>query len=212
VARLCSYELDLAAVTPPHRWHLCGTGQLRNGNRSGDPSTAPRCGAKTKAADAKPCLYEINERVVVKGVARVNVVKPMWRDIPFYPCPSRGCLNDPDNNLRAPYGGRNAAHADFGYACKMDEPSLLREIAKVAWLMTKIGLSLVSAMGLMFLLFRRHPLLGIYAFWGLFLAGFAAFGGWTVYKDKKRDFEWRKRDEERHLEWNEARARRDKSA
>lgn len=28
---------------------------LRNGNPSGDPSTAPRCGARTRRADGRPC-------------------------------------------------------------------------------------------------------------------------------------------------------------
>jgi hypothetical protein len=28
---------------------------LRNSNRSGDPSTAPRCGARTRKADGGPC-------------------------------------------------------------------------------------------------------------------------------------------------------------
>jgi hypothetical protein len=28
---------------------------IRNGNRSGDPSTAPRCGARTRRADGRSC-------------------------------------------------------------------------------------------------------------------------------------------------------------
>src|SRR4051812_32954265 len=48
-------QLDLQAVVQAHRQNLCGTGQLRNGNRSGDPSTAPRCGAKTRAGHACLC-------------------------------------------------------------------------------------------------------------------------------------------------------------
>jgi hypothetical protein len=44
----------------PHANRLPGTGQLRNGNRPGNPGNAPRCGAKTRSG--APC----------KGAAMLN--------------------------------------------------------------------------------------------------------------------------------------------
>ena len=95
----------------------------------------------------------------------------------------------------------------------MEEPSLLREIGKVAWFMTKLIVALVSVVGFFALLFRRHPLLGYGVFWGLVFVGQIIFYGWMNYKkNKKKDLEWRKRDEERDRQWNSARTRRENSA
>ncbi len=48
-------RLDLVAVVKPDRTDAYLPGQLRNGNRSGDPATAPRCGAKTRAGSPCQC-------------------------------------------------------------------------------------------------------------------------------------------------------------
>lgn len=44
------------------------SGNLRNGNPSGDPSSAPRCGARTRTPDKRPCRAP-----AVKGRARCRM-------------------------------------------------------------------------------------------------------------------------------------------
>ena len=71
----------------------------------------------------------------------------------------------------------------------MEEPRPVREIGKVAWLMTKLGLGLAAVLGALLLLSRGAPDYRRFRFCALLLAGIAVFGGWTVYKDKKKEFE-----------------------
>lgn len=94
----------------------------------------------------------------------------------------------------------------------MEEPSLIREIGKVAWIFAKVTLAVAAAGSLLFVLFRHNVSLGIYVFCALIVGAEIVFCGWTSYKDKKRDLEWRRQNEESDRQWNEARNRLDKSA
>ena len=61
----------------------------------------------------------------------------------------------------------------------MEEPSLVREIGKVAWLVARViggGAALFAAV---FVVFREHPVAGVSVFYGLILAGIIIFAGWS---------------------------------
>lgn len=129
--------------------------------------------------------------------------------------PSRGSKPRHRNRVAFFPVGRNTAAA-CGFpalpadlkSVLMDEPDLIREIGKVAWIFFRVALAVFALGSLLFFLFRRNPVLGTVVLLGAVIV----FIGWTNYKDKKRDLEWRRRDEERDREWNDARRRLDKSA
>jgi len=94
----------------------------------------------------------------------------------------------------------------------MEEPSLAREIGKVAWLVAKVMGGGAALFGAVFFVFRDHPLIGISVLYGLIIAGMIVYVGWWTYNSKKKQREFWMSDEQRDPEWKEAQARRDKSA
>jgi hypothetical protein len=94
----------------------------------------------------------------------------------------------------------------------MEEPSLIREIGKVAWFMLRIVTGLSAVAVLLAVAFQHNLWLGTVLFCTLILSGQCILTGWMNYKSKKKDLEWRLRDEQRDREWNEAPARRERSA
>jgi len=104
----------------------------------------------------------------------------------------------------------------------MEEPSLFREIAQMAWLLTRVLVAIASVMGLLLLLSQLNGVLGWWIFWGLVSVALVVYAGWQSYTWKKQDWkrqqeqdqrdrQWQERErqwQERHRQWREARERR----
>jgi hypothetical protein len=70
-----------------------------------------------------------------------------------------------------------------------EKPSLIKEIAKVAWLMAKVLGCYALFIIVPFSLFRRNPIVGYVIFCSLLFVGAIVFLGWESYTLKKRDWE-----------------------
>ena len=77
----------------------------------------------------------------------------------------------------------------------MKEPSLLREIGRVAWYITKALVPMVVLTGLLFYLLRNHPVIAMWAWCGLLLVSQIVYYGWQDYKWKKRDWQRQQQEE-----------------
>ena len=89
-----------------------------------------------------------------------------------------------------------------------EQPSLLGEIGKFAWLLAKVLAAVSAVLALLAWLILRHPVVGIVAFYGLLLAALILFAGWQNYKSELQNWKWRQwrrnqpllRSGEAHLE------------
>jgi hypothetical protein len=83
----------------------------------------------------------------------------------------------------------------------MDEqPSLRREIGKVAWLFAKVIGVVAIVTALFAWLIYHHPVAGMIAFCCVVFGAQIAFLGWQNYKSKLKDLEWKRKwaaDEEK---------------
>jgi type VI protein secretion system component VasK len=78
---------------------------------------------------------------------------------------------------------------------EMKEPSLSREIGRVAWLMAKLLVSLALLIGLLYFLLPSHPIIAAWILSGLMVAGQIVFYGWQNYKWKKENWEREQKEE-----------------
>jgi len=90
----------------------------------------------------------------------------------------------------------------------MEEPSVAREIAKVAWMVTKLVVCATVIFAGLVLAFQQRPWIAEIIFCGLVVAWMVINAGRMSYKDKKSALEQQERDRE----WEEARKRRERSA
>ena len=80
---------------------------------------------------------------------------------------------------------------------EMKQPSLSREIGKLAWLFTKLLAVGAVVIGLVGFLFQHHPIVGIWVLCGLACVAQILYFGWQNYKWKKSDWDRQREQEER---------------
>jgi hypothetical protein len=81
---------------------------------------------------------------------------------------------------------------ESGRLAEMEQPSLLREVGKIAWLFAKVVGIVLVVMAILIPISRRSQTAGITVFWVLAFAGQIFICGYLNYQSKKRDL---KRDE-----------------
>jgi len=86
----------------------------------------------------------------------------------------------------------------------MEEPSLFREIAQMAWLLTRVLVAIASVIALFVLLVQHNLAIGLLAFWSLVVIAQIVYAGWQSYTWKKETQQYR---DERDRQWREARER-----
>jgi protein-S-isoprenylcysteine O-methyltransferase Ste14 len=84
------------------------------------------------------------------------------------------------------------------------EPSLAREIGKVALLFAKVAGAMLSVLAVLYPIFSWNPVAGIWTFYGLLIAGMIVQCGYWGYRSLKKDHEWRKQRQEDTARWEEA--------
>jgi type VI protein secretion system component VasK len=89
----------------------------------------------------------------------------------------------------------------------MEEPSLVREIGKLGWLVTKVLLALGIVVCSFVWLFQHNPFVGYCIFFAVMIVGQIIFFGWHTYQWKKKDWKRWKDQEEHEREWQAARER-----
>jgi hypothetical protein len=96
----------------------------------------------------------------------------------------------------------------------LEEPSLLREIGKIAWMFGKVVGVVLAVSAALIPLFRWNAIAGMCVFWGLVFAGQIILMGYWNYKSRKKDLEWKRKWREDEVKWNAASKRLygDKSA
>jgi hypothetical protein len=72
-----------------------------------------------------------------------------------------------------------------------EEPSLIREIGKVAWFFAKLIAATCIVVAPIVWLIVYHPVLGMIALYALIFAALIVFLGWQSYQSKKRALEWK---------------------
>jgi hypothetical protein len=83
----------------------------------------------------------------------------------------------------------------------MNEPSLPREIGRVAWFMIRALLIIALITGLLFLSLWIHPVIGAWIWCGLVLIGQVVYYGWQNYQGKRSDWKRQQEQEERDRQW-----------
>jgi len=84
------------------------------------------------------------------------------------------------------------------------EPSLAREIGKVAWLFAKVTGAILAVLAVLFPLFYWSPVAGMMTTYGLAFAAIIIQAGYRNYKMKKNDLKWKKQREEDTARWDES--------
>jgi hypothetical protein len=72
------------------------------------------------------------------------------------------------------------------------QPSLMREIGKVAWFFVKALAAMSAVVALLVWMSSRHPILGIIAFYCIVFAALIVYLGWQNYKSKLKSLETRR--------------------
>jgi hypothetical protein len=85
-----------------------------------------------------------------------------------------------------------------------EQPSLVREIGKVAWFFAKALAVIAVVVALFVWLFARHPVAGMIAFYCFIFVAMIVFYGWQNYKWKLKDLEWKRKWKEDAKRWKRA--------
>lgn len=86
----------------------------------------------------------------------------------------------------------------------IEEPSLLREIGKIAWMFGKVAGVVLGGGALLIPLFLWNVIAGICVFYGLVFAGQIILMGYWNYKARKKDLEWERKWQEDDAKWSAA--------
>lgn len=85
-----------------------------------------------------------------------------------------------------------------------EDPSLWKEIGKLAWILFKAAAGVCGLAAVTILPLRNRPTLGLILFYCIGLAGLVIYMGWQSYNDKKanlkRQREWEAQTHATHRE------------
>jgi len=105
-----------------------------------------------------------------------------------------------DNNLR----GLQTTRKSWAEVGDTEEPSLAREIGKVAWLSAKVTGVILAVVSMLYPIFSWSPVAGICTFYVMIFAAMIVQAGYWNYKSKKSDLKWKQQRREDTARWDEA--------